>query len=62
MNLLTRNMIYRRKVTPIPITQEVIDRVEDISKKHVIKSLMKFNDSKEGTIRKDDDENDDKDG
>ena len=55
-------MIYRRKVTPIPITQEVIDRVEDISNKYGIKPLMKFKDSKEGTVRKDDDENDDEDG
>ena len=31
--LLTGNITSRCKVTPIPITQEVIDRVEDLGKR-----------------------------
>ena len=42
MNLLTGNIISCRKVIPIPITQEVIDRVEALSNKYGIKSLLKF--------------------
>ena len=33
MNLLTGNIISRHKVTTIQITQEVIDRVEDLAKR-----------------------------
>ena len=62
MNLLTGKVISCQKVTPVPITQEVIDRVVAIAKKDGIKSPMNFNDCKEGTIRKDDDKNDDADG
>ena len=40
--LLTGNITSRCKVTPIPITQEVIDRVEALAKKYGIKSPPKF--------------------
>ena len=58
---MTGNKIYRCKVIPIPITQQVIDRVEYPSKEDGIKSLLKFKDNKEETFIKDDDENDDND-
>ena len=53
MNLLTGKLISRHKVTPIPITKEVIDRVVALAKKDGIKSPMNFNDRKERTIRED---------
>ena len=58
-NLLTRKIISPCKVTPIQITQEVIDRAETFAKKCVIKSPLKFKDYKERTTHDDDDENDD---
>ena len=62
MNLLTGKIISRHKVTPILITQEVIDRVVSLAKKDDIKYLTKLNNRKEVTIRKDYDKNDDDDG
>ena len=44
MNSLTRKIISCRKFIPIPITQEVIDRVESLSKKDSIRFLLKFKD------------------
>ena len=58
-SLITVKMIYCCKVTLIPITQEVIDIVETLSKKDVIKSPLKSKDRKEGTIHEYDGENDD---
>ena len=60
MNLLTGNIISRRKVNLITITQEVIDRVEALSSKYDIKYLLKFKDIKEVNIGEGDDENDDR--
>ena len=57
MNLLTGYMISHCKVIPIPITQEVIDRVESQAKKYGIKSPLNFKDRKEGTICEHNDEN-----
>ena len=37
MNLLRGNIISHRKVIPIPINKEVIDRVESLTKKNGIK-------------------------
>ena len=62
MNLLTGKVISRHRVNPVRITQEVINRVLALAKKDGIKSLMDFNDCKEGTIRKDDDKHDYNDG
>ena len=62
MGLLKGKIISCCKVIPIPITQEFIDRYESLSDKDIIKSLLKFKYSKEGTIYKDDDENDDDNG
>ena len=59
MDLLTGKIISCRKVTPNPITQEVIDRVEDLAKKDGIKYLLNFKYRKEVTIREDDEKNDD---
>ena len=60
MNLLTGNIISRRKVNLITITQEFIDRVEALSSKYDIKYLLKFKDIKEVNIGEGDDENDDR--
>ena len=62
MDLLTGKIISRCKVTPNTITQEVIDRVEALTKKDGIKSLLDFKYLKEVTIREDDDKNDDGNG
>ena len=62
MNLLTGKTISRCKVNMIPIVQEVIDIVEDLTKNYGIKYPLKFKCRKEETICKDDDENDDDDG
>ena len=43
------------------ITQEIIDRVEALSKQDGIKYLLKFKDRKEVTVHKDDDKNYDND-
>ena len=59
MNLLTGKIVSHCKVIQITINKEVINIVEAISKKYGIKSPRKFKDCKEGTILKDDDENDD---
>ena len=60
MNLLTGNLISRRKVTLIPITQEFIDGIEALANKYSIESPLKFKNLKEWTICKDDRKNDDK--
>ena len=57
-NLLTGKIISNRKVPPIPITKEVIDRVEAIAKKDGIKPLLKLKYLKEGTIHEDTEKND----
>ena len=57
MNLLTGKIISSCGVIPIPITQEVIDRVEAISKKVGIKYPLNFKDCKEVTIHNNDYEN-----
>ena len=59
MCLLTGKIIYRCKVITTSITQEVIDRVEDIAKKVGNKPPLNFKYRKEGTIREDNDKNDD---
>ena len=59
MNLLTGNLISRRKVTLIPITQEFIDGIEALANKYSIESPLKFKNLKEWTICKDDRKNDD---
>ena len=56
MDLLIGNIISRFKVTPIPITQEVINTVEAISKKYDIKYPLKFKYRKQETISEEDDE------
>ena len=62
INRLTGEVTSCCKVTPIPINQEVINRVETIFNKYGIKYPLKFKDCKEGTICEDGDENDDADG
>ena len=47
MNLLTGKIIYSRNFTPIQITQEVIDGVEALSKRGVVKSPLKLKYHKE---------------
>ena len=59
MDVLTGKIINHHKVNIIKITQEVIDIVETLSKKDVIKSPLKSKDRKEGTIHEYDGENDD---
>ena len=62
MNLLTVRVIFCCKVNPLPITQEVINWVEDIANKYGIEYLLKFQNCKEGTVCEDYDENDDNNG
>ena len=48
MTLLTGKIISCCKVITIPITQEVIDTVEALSKKYGIRLALKFKVGKEG--------------
>ena len=61
MKLLTEKIISYHRVITIPIIQEVVDMVEALSKKYGSKCLLKLKYHKEGTIRKDDGESDDRD-
>ena len=53
LNLLRGKLIFCHKVTLILITQEFINIVVALAKKDSIKSPMKFNYRKEGTIHED---------
>ena len=61
MKLLTEKIISYHRVITIPIIQEVVDMVEALSNKFGSKCLLKLKYHREGTIRKDDGENDDRD-
>ena len=62
MNLLTENIISHHKLIKTPITQDVIDRVEALTKKDGIKYPLNFKDYKYGTFCKDYDKNNGDDG
>ena len=48
MNVLTGKIINRHKVNIIKITQEVIDIIDELTKKNGIKSLLNSKYRKEG--------------